>query len=173
MALEAYILTAGFEGTTKKFGHPAKASIVHSVYHELTTPIDNVHGAVTGRRAHGLLHVELVVDASIHQYYTACIDKDKGGAKKLDVEVGFYRTDQANVGLKGFGEEKTYYKINLKDAFVASITFTMGDRMGGTTANPGSVGTVRSEYIKVSFAYREIHWLYCDGNKEAMDKWDA
>ena len=91
MALDAYILIKGFEGTSKKNGHPKGSSIVHAVNHELVTPMDLAHGAVTHRRQHGLMIVEMLIDASVYQIYNALIDKDKDGTKKLDVELGFFR----------------------------------------------------------------------------------
>jgi type VI secretion system secreted protein Hcp len=167
MALDAYILVGGFEGTSKKGGHPAKSSIVHGVQHTVQTPIDSTHGSVTGRRVHAPLVVSMTIDASVYQYYQNVIDKDKDGSKKLDVEIGFYRPNQENIGLWGSGEAKPYFKINLKDAFVSQINFRMPDAraQGGAEAN-------RQEYLEVTFVYREIHFLYTNGNKESVDAWD-
>jgi type VI secretion system Hcp family effector len=69
----------------------------------------------------------------------------------------------------GKGENGVYYKINLKDAIIVGIEYAMGDTRGNL---PGQA-PMRQEYIKVTFIYREIHWTFADGNKEAMDKWDA
>lgn len=176
MALDAYILInqAGkaFEGTANKTGFPKGSSIVHAAYHSLETPVDIAHGAVTHRRQHGLLVVEMLIDASVYQIFNAIIDKDKDGSKKVGAEIGFFRPDQANIGLKGFGETKPYYKIIMTDGFIASCEFVMGDtRSTGGPAGAAAAG--RQEYLKVKFAYRQIEWMYCDGNKSAQDAWDA
>jgi type VI secretion system Hcp family effector len=168
MSMEAYILVKGFEGTSVKAGHPKQSSIVHSVSHEVVTPADVTHGAFTGRREHRPIKVALLIDASSYQYYQALIDKDKSGAKKLDVELGFFRPDQTNIGIEGKGEAEPYYKIQLKDALVQGILHVMGDTRGAVAGAP----PVRTEYIEVTFVYREIHWLYTKGNKETMDAWD-
>jgi len=169
MPLEAYIMVKGFEGTSKKAGHPKGASIVHSVSHSVNTPIDAVHGALTGRRNHNPIKVGLLIDASVYQYYQNLIDKDKTGSTKLDVELGFFRSDQTNIGLEGNGENGVYYKINLKDAICVGIDYWMGDSRGNVVGQ----APMRQEYIEVTFIYREIHWTYAKGNKESVDKWDA
>jgi len=168
MALEAYILVKGYEGTSKKAGHPKGSSIVHSVAHTVDTPIDAIHGALTGRRNHRPIKVSLLIDASVYQYYQSMIDKDKTGTTKLDVELGFFRSDQTNIGLPGKGENGVYYKINLKDAIVVGIDYYMGDTRNNIPGQP----PMRQEYLEVTFIYREIHWTYADGNKETMDAWD-
>ena len=65
-----------------------------------------------------------------------------------------------------------YFTIQMKDAFVASVEYIMGDtrESGGER---GAAAGGRQEFMRVKFAYREIHWVYANGNKEAMDKWDA
>jgi type VI secretion system Hcp family effector len=169
MALDAYVLvTPGFEGTSKKGGHPPKSSIVHSVRHQVNTPIDATHGNVTGRRVHSPIVVAMTVDTSIYQYYQKLIEKDKDGSKTLAVDIGFFRPQQANIGLFGKGETAPYYNIQLKDAYVVSINFVMPD----SRAQQGSPDANRQEYVEVTFAYREIHFLFADGNKEAVDQWD-
>jgi type VI secretion system Hcp family effector len=171
MALEAYILVKGFEGTSKKAGHAKGSSIVHTVTHSVQTAVDTSHGVMTGRRNHTPIKVGLLIDASVYQYHQAIIDKDKDGSKRLEVELGFFRSDQTHVGLPGKGENAPYYKIQLKDAVVVGVDYYMGDTRGGTPAQPGQT-PLRQEYIEVTFIYREIHWIYTDGNKETMDAWD-
>jgi type VI secretion system Hcp family effector len=167
MALEAYILVDGFEGTSKKTGHPAKSSILHKVEYDLVTPTDEVHHTITGNRQHSSVAVELLIDASSYQYWQACIDKDKQDkGKRLKVKLGFFRTNQDNIGLWGAGETKEYYTIELADALVKSVSFRQGDKTqeGGGT---------RSEYLRVEFVFRQITWTYMNGNKASTDAWDA
>jgi type VI secretion system Hcp family effector len=169
-ALEAYILVKGFEGTSAKMGHPKGSTIVHAVSHIVSTPMDVTRGAVTGKRRHQPITVEIPIDASASQYMNALIDKDKDGGKKLDVTLGFFRPNQANIGLAGAGENSPYYKIHLVDAIVTSVEFVMDDtRATGATAGAASKG----EYLRVTFAYRQIEWTYTNGNKQTQDAWDA
>jgi len=176
MALDACMLIKmngkEFEGTSKKTGHLKGSSIVHSVSHALTTPIDLAAGSVTHRRQHGLFIVESLIDASFYQIYNACIDKDKDGSKKLEVTTQFYRPNQDNIGLWGAGEQAAYLKIVLTDAFVASVEFVMGDTRA-TGAIAGAAAAGRGEFLRTSFAYRQIEWTYMNGNKATQDAWDA
>ena len=175
MALDACISIKGkaqFEGTSKKAGHLKSSSIVHAVYHEVATPMDLAHGAVTHRRQHGLMTVEMLIDASVYQIYQACIDKDKDGTEKLVVIIQYFRPNQENIGLWGGGENKPYLQHTLTDAFVASVEFVMGDTRASGGAE-GAAAAGRQEYIKVKFAYRQIEWMYMNGNKAAQDKWDT
>jgi len=164
--------SSDFEGTSKKTGHLKNSSIVHAVYHKLETPVDTAAGAVTHRRQHGLMVVEALIDSSVYQIYNAVIDKDRDGTKKLAVTLQFYRTNQDNIGLWGAGENAPYYKIQLTDAFVTTVEFVMGDTRSTSNVGGGAAAG-RAEYLRLSFAYRQIEWTYMNGNKGTTDAWDA
>jgi type VI secretion system Hcp family effector len=161
-----------FEGSSKKTGHLKNSSIVHAVYHSITTPVD--HGAVTGRRQHGVMQVDMLIDPSIYQLYNAIIDKDKSGAKKLEVTLQFYRTNQDNIGLWGGGENAPYYKIVLSEAVITSIEFIMNDLTPAPGTPPGAAAAQRTgELVRVKFAYDKIEWTFMQGNKNTLDSWNA
>jgi type VI secretion system Hcp family effector len=176
MALDAAInIKQGgkdFEGSSKKVGHPKNSSILHAVYHSLDTPVDLAAGAVTHRRQHGLLVVEMLIDPSAYQIYNACITKDQDGSQKLDVAIQFYRTNQDNIGLWGGGENAPFYKITLTEAFIAGVEFVMGDARA-TAGIAGAASAGRGEFLRVKFAYRAIEWMFMQGNKAAQDSWSA
>ncbi len=173
MALDACILIKmggkEFEGSSRKTGHLKSSSICTAVSHIITTPLDTTHGAMTGRRQHGLLAAEVLLDPSIYQMYNALIAKDKDGSQRLEVTIQFYRANQDNIGLWGAGENAPFYKITLSDAIIVEIEFGMSNTRG--QAGPGQV--MRGEYAVVKFVYRQIEWMFMQGNKAAMDAWDA
>ena len=161
-----------FEGTSKQTGHLKSSTMVHAVQHKIDTPVDIAAGSVTHRRQHGLFLVSHTIDASVYQIYNAVIDKDRDGSKKLEVTLQFYRPNQDNIGSWGAGQNAPFYKIVLTDAFVVSVEFMTDDTrlMGALT---GAAAAGRGEYLRTSFAYRQIEWTYMNGNKATQDAWDA
>ena len=98
MAIEGYIMCKGgaagdYEGTSKKAGHPKGSSILHSFNQTVETPFDAGHGTTSARRLYKQIVCEIVPDAFIYQYYKDLILKDKDGAKKTQVEFGFFRAE--------------------------------------------------------------------------------
>jgi type VI secretion system Hcp family effector len=170
MAIDPYVMVEKFEGGSVKNGHPKNSSLLFNFTHVVSTPIDPVAGHVTNRRHHELIVADILIDASMYQYYQGIIDKDQDAATKgkFKVEFGFFRTNQPNLGADGSGESAPYLKINLENAFIAHVEFIAGDTR--ETTGP-QAGAGRNEMIRVKFAYDKIMWTYTKGGKSAQDSW--
>jgi hypothetical protein len=134
MAQEGYLLVNGFGGQNTRRGAPKNSSLLYSLVFDVSHPMDASHHVFTGKRFWSTVRAEIPVDASIYQYYQAVVDADNK-ANPLAVEVGLYRQNQPTVGVLGFGDDKPYLKVNLVDARVSGVSYSMEARGGiGTEA---------------------------------------
>jgi type VI secretion system Hcp family effector len=179
MAYESYVKVKGFDGQATRTGVPKASSLVYSFNHEISTPYDFQSANAIGRRTHSEIVVRMPVDASVYQYYAAIVAKDKSGYTKLEVEFGFFRMDQKNKGLAGYGDEKPYLTYQIKDAIITYVGFSHDALADVGQAGKLGVGgtsiaaTQKDDFLTVKFAYRAITVNYADGNKIAEDSWDG
>jgi type VI secretion system Hcp family effector len=168
--MHAYMLTKTIDGSNKRGGHPAKSTLISAFELDVRTPFDEGHHAITQSRVWGTAKARAIIDAATFAYYQALIDKDHTDkSKPLEVEFGFYRANQAESGVEGFGESKPYYTIGLKDARVIDVCFRMEDVRDSAKGGGGML----SEYLQIAFIFREATGTYAQGGKTWNDKWDA
>jgi type VI secretion system Hcp family effector len=168
--MHGYILTKGITGSNKRGGMPAGSTLISMCTFDVDTPHDPGHHAITQSRVWGLVHVRMIVDEAAYAYYQALIDKDHTDkSKPLEVELGFYRANQVEVGIHGKGESAPFYKINLKDARIVNLHFKMEDVRDSAKGGGGML----AEYLEMDVIFREITGTYAEGGKTWNDKWDA
>jgi type VI secretion system secreted protein Hcp len=161
MSIIAYLaLTAAKQGVIKG-GATAKGRegtiAVTAIAHEITTPIDQVTGAATGKRKHEPITITMLIDRATPQLYQAAVTNEILTVAK----IGFWRP-----AADGSGTEVQYFTITLTNALIVNVTLNAHE-----SHDPASAKGF--EYEAVQFTYQKIEWTWNDGGITATDSWQA
>ena len=161
MSIIAYLtLTAAKQGVIKG-GVTAKGRegtiAVTAVTHEITTPMDQVTGAATGKRKHEPISITMVIDQATPKLYQALVTNEILTAAK----IAFWRPSA-----DGSGTEVQYFTITLTNALIIDVTLNAHE-----SHDPASVKGF--EYEEIELTYQKIEWTWIDGGIAATDSWQA
>ncbi|HCM9256395.1 TPA: type VI secretion system tube protein Hcp [Enterobacter cloacae subsp. dissolvens] len=120
--------------------------------HNLSIPVDETIGRLTGTRQHAPFLFEKEIDSASPYLYRAVAT----GQTLKSAEVKWYHINDA-------GQEVEYFNILLEGVKVVSITPIMHD-----TRNCPGTGHMES----IQLRYEKITWRYVDGNIQYSDAWN-
>ncbi|MBA3709015.1 MAG: type VI secretion system tube protein Hcp [Planctomycetes bacterium] len=157
MAYEFYIAISGTKSTFKGESSRTKyADQMEGFYYEsaIGSPRDPLTGQASGRRRHTPVLIRKKIGAS-----TPLIAKALCTNEVLkSVVFSFVRTAPD-------GSEKTFFKVTLTNATVASAKLLVPD---------SSLTEARQEfYEEVSFTFQKIEWNHIEAQTMAIDDWNA
>lgn len=124
---------------------------VYSTSHEVSTDLNTSNRRVRGRNKHGVLSVTKGIDKATVLLYDSWNTSDR---------IGVFRLECYNTNLEG--TLSLYYSVELGEARITSIKQQL--------ANPALSSVAEME--EVSFAYREIRWIFADPSLEAASRAD-
>ena len=142
--IEGSVYAEGKEGTIA----------VYSLGHNLFVPYDQATGAPSDRRAHTPLRILKETDKSSPKLYQALAT----GERLNPVTIKFYHINR-------FGVEEQYYTIELRDAYIISITPSYP-----TTFVPDNEPYRHME--SVGFVYGKIKWTHEIDAVQWEDSWN-
>ena len=124
---------------------------VFSTSHEVSTDVSTTGRGARGRNKHGVFEVTKGIDRSTVLLYDSWNTNDRIVLFRLEC----YKTNEE-------GALSLFYTVELEDARITSIKQLL--------ANPAL--SPLPELEEVSFAYREIRWLFADPSLEAASRTD-
>jgi type VI secretion system Hcp family effector len=124
---------------------------VFSTSHEVSTDLSTSGRRARGRNKHGAFAVTKGIDKATVLLYDSWNTNDR---------ITVFRLECYNTNLEG--TLSLYYSVELEDARITSIKQQL--------ANPALSSLTELE--EVSFAYREIRWLFADPSLEATSRAD-
>jgi type VI secretion system secreted protein Hcp len=159
MALNAYLYLKGqkqgsIKGSVTQKGREG-AIMVIAVSHEIISPRDPQSGLPTGKRMHKPLVITKELDRSSPLLYNALCTNEN----ITEFVLEFFGPNQA-------GLEKEIYSIQLVNASIADIKFTMLNNENPATAK-------FAPYEEIAFTYQKITWTWMDGGITASDDWET
>ena len=164
MAMQAYADIVGqksghIDGSITQKGREKKIGVI-AVSHSIESPRDPQSGLPTGQRMHKPFVITKELDMATPLLYNMlCTNENLS-----KVTIYFY-TPQIKAGV-GVGTEVQHYTVELVNANIASIDFTM--------ANIRDPDLVKfAEYEEIALTYQKITWTWNDGGKTAQDDWEA
>jgi type VI secretion system secreted protein Hcp len=162
MALNAYLTLKGekqgdIKGSVTQKGREGKIMVI-AVEHEIISPRDPASGLPTGKRMHKPFVITKELDKSSPLLYRALCTNERISGFELQFWAPAQNPSASN--------EVQRYTVKLSDASIGDIRFHM--------PNNKHLELVRlSEYEEVAFTYKEIEWIWTDGNIAASDSWVA
>ena len=120
--------------------------------HNLSIPVDETTGKLTGTRQHAAFLFEKEIDSASPYLYRAVAT----GQTLQSAEIKWYHINDA-------GQEVEYFNILMEGVKAVSITPIMHD-----TRNSPGTGHMES----VQLRYEKITWRYVDGNVQYTDAWN-
>ncbi len=165
MAMMAYADIVGqksghIDGSITQKGREKKIGII-ACSHSIESPRDLQSGLPTGQRMHKPFVIRKELDmASPLLYNVICTNEN------LSKVTIYFWSPQKSTASGGTGSEYQHFTIELTNANIASITFTMEN-----IRDPDLVKF--AEYEEISFTYQKITWTWNDGGKTAQDDWEA
>jgi len=161
MSIIAYLTLTGAKQGVIKGGVTVKGRegtiAVTAVLHEITTPVDQVTGAATGKRRHEPIAITMMIDQATPKLYQAAVTNETLTTAK----IGFWRPSA-----DGSGTETQYFTITLTNALIIDVTLNAHESDDPAPANG-------FEYEEIKLTYQKIEWTWNDGGITATDSWQA
>jgi type VI secretion system secreted protein Hcp len=162
MALNAYLSLKGqktgtIKGSVTQKGKEGKIMVI-AVSHEITSPRDAASGLPTGKRQHKPFVITKELDKSSPILYNVLCTNEN----IIEFKLQFW-TPKVGAGA-GSGAEVQHYTVELTNAKIAGINFTMLNNK-----NPELMRF--AEYEEVAFTYEKIQWTWIDGGITSSDEW--
>ncbi|HVC80519.1 MAG TPA: type VI secretion system tube protein TssD [Chloroflexota bacterium] len=159
MAFNAYIIFEGekqgkFKGDST-LAAPAGSSRLLAYTYEVTSPRDIASGLPTGKRMHKPFVILKEWDASSPQMLQACVANEVLRV----VTLAFHRTTSS-------GEQQLYHTVTLSNATISNLKQYVADPVLAAEYDA-------ADLEEVSFTYQKITISYTQGNKSAVDDWEA
>jgi type VI secretion system secreted protein Hcp len=161
MSIIAYLTLTGAKQGVIKGGVTAKGRegtiAVTAVSHEITTPVDQVTGAATGKRRHEPIAITMMIDQATPKLYQTAVTNETLTTTK----IGFWRPSA-----DGSGTEMQYFTITLTNALIIDVTLNAHE-------NDDPASAKGFEYEEIKLTYQKIEWTWNDGGITATDSWQA
>lgn len=159
MALNAYLRLKGetqgdIKGSVTQKGREDSIMVI-AAHHGVTSPRDAASGLPTGKRMHSPFVITKEVDKSSPLLYNVLCNNEN----LTSWELQFWQPSPS-------GKERQHYTIQLTNASIAAIHFTMPNNK-----HPESMRI--TEYEEVAFTYQKIDWTWVDGGITSEDDWEA
>jgi type VI secretion system secreted protein Hcp len=159
MTTTAYLRIVGqrqgqITGSVTSAPHQGTIEVI-ATSHEIVSPRDAATGQATGKRTHKPFVITKEIDRASPLLYKVLIENET----ITTWELQFWRSGEK-------GAEKPYYSIQLSNASVSNITFSLAD-----DRNPNL--SKKKAYEAVAFTYQKITWIWVDGAITAEDDWEA
>lgn len=137
-------------GSSDVAGREGSIEII-AFHHNISIPVDDMTGSITGTRKHGAVSIEKEIDSASTDLYRAAAE----GRKLKTAEFRFYKINYS-------GQEEEYFNIKLEGVVISSISPVMHNIKTVTTSN---------HLEMIDLRYEKITWKVCDGNKIYSDSW--